>query len=494
MLYGPDDRPLLYAPTTPSSVSGSWRNADRNRTRGGRRGPIGSADAHADSVTLEKLIRDCTALTRNNLLAQAVVAARSDHVVGHSPTVEARSEDEAWNRDVEMRWAEWCDGACDVTGQMSFAEICGAVCESWDDAGGIIANKVDLGHNRVGLEMIEVVRLMNERGGADRRGMHGGVEYNALGRPVAYWLADWNDQMTSLGRTPRRYDATGMWLVNNPHLQRVGQHRTVPRLASVVDRFETIERAGTSTWGAYELATYIALFIKNRLPESISIEDYMAYAQVGAGEASSVAQAKDRGVWKPLSVLEGAPGEEIQQVKPEHPTTGFDQMFWTELQAICSAMGMPPELVYMRFVRNYSASRSAISVGWKKVLKYQEVMKRRFIRPVYHWWLANEQLAGRVRIKPDPEWKRCEVILPGMPVLDPKVETEALGNQLSLGLCLHEDALRQLGKGDRAEFMRKWMIEKQENEAAGLSYSQTPQVTRSEQVDPYALEGENADA
>ena len=435
-------QPLYYR--APSAMHNSHRNTKRGRTRGGSRGPIGSNNAHNDSRSIEDLIRDCTALKRSNHLAQAVIGARSDHVVGSKPAVEARTSNKKWNKLVEARFADWCD-QCDITKQLSLSEIASAVVNSWDCTGGMIAHKfLSPEGNRPSLQMIDVIRLMNPKGKPDSKNYHGGVELSeSTLSPLRYHIADWNDQGTSLDHDPKAYNAENILLINNPHLQDINQHRTVPRLSSVIDRFETIERAGTSTWGAYELATYIALFIIRAQAQGISVSEQIAQASV---------------------------------------TTGFDVMFWTELQAVCSGMGLPIELVLMRFIRNFAASRAAISVGWKKIEKYQEALKRRFLKPVYVWWLANEQIEGRIPYGPQDEWMKSEWFLPSQPVLDENTELDGLIKGLASGVYTLEYVLRRLGMGDREEHIAKIKIEAKDNLDAGITYGQPVQTSRSEQV------------
>lgn len=461
----------IYFEQTATALYGSHPSSKRDRKRGARQSPLGSNNAHNDARSIEDLIRDCTALKRGNHLAQAVIGARSDHVVGATPTVEARTDDEDWNRDVERKFADWCDH-CDLAGQLSFGEIAAAVVNSWDTTGGMACNKVlTTTGDHLRLEMIDVIRLMNPSGNADSKYFTGGVELSeSTNRPINYHIADWNDQGTALDRNPKPYDTGNILLMNNPHLQDINQHRTVPRLGSVAPMFETIKRAGTSTWGAYELATYIALFIKRAGGEGISIQEGLARAQVAAGNASSTQDAIERGVWEPLSILEGQVGESIEQIKPEHPTTGFDVMFWTELHSICAGMGIPIELVMMRFDKNYAASRSAIAVGWKKIEKYQKALIRRFLKPVYYCWLVNEQLHGRIASKPKSEWMKCEWFLPSMPVMDEKTEVESMLLGLAGGLYTHENVLRRLNQGSRETFMKKFKQEALENAEAGLIY------------------------
>lgn len=460
----------------------SHHNAQRDRTRQGSRAPLGSVNAHHDKRSLDDLMRDCSSLGRNSVYTRAILSTAVDHIVGDEVRVNPGSIDTKWNKDVRDRFHDWCD-ECDLTGQLSFDEIAGDVVKNWYTTGAKLANKVVVDGKYCRLEMIEPIRLMNEAGRPDTKDMIGGVQINInTNKPIQYWIADWNEQGTGLDYNPKPHSAEHLWLVNNPRLQEAGQVRTAPRLSASIDKIEALETACKSTMGAYQLATFFALFITRNHANGVPTQDVLAQTMVNEGFANSKQEAIDRGVWQPMSIMEGLTGEDVKQIKPEHPTTGFDTMQWTELMTICAEQGFPLELVFMRFIRNYSASRSAIAVAWKKIRRDQKALIRRFYRPVYRWWLANEIRQGHVRELPNNEWRKVGFMMPNMPVLDPKAETEAWMMQLSGGIKRHAEVLLENDQGNRDQFMVDFKDERESNAQAGLDYGKPVQATRSETI------------
>jgi len=472
----------------------SYHNTSRDRTRSGSRGPLGSVNAHHDKRSLDDLMRDCSSLGRNSVYSRAIITTAIDFTVGEETIVDPRTDDADWNKDVRERFADWCE-VCDNTGQLSFNEIAGDVVKSWFTSGAKLANKIVVNGRYCRLEMIDPIRLMNEAGRGDSREMLGGVQVDLkTNRPIKYWVADWNEQGTGVDYDPKPYDATGIWLVNNPRLQEAGQLRTAPRFAASIDKIEALETACKSTMGAYQLATFFALFITRNSPQGVPTQQVMAQAMVDQGLAKNQQEAIDRGVWQPMSVMEGLDGEDVKQIKPEHPTTGFSDMMWDELMVICAEQGYPLELVFMRFIRNYSASRSAIAVAWKKIRKDQKSLIRRFYRPVYLWWLANEIRQGRIKNPPNNQWSKCGFLMPRMPVLDPKAEAEAWLMQLSGGIKRHREVLHENDQGERDEFMTDFAEERKTNEDAGLTYGKPEQTTKSVSVNVEDEQGSELDA
>lgn len=475
------------------ALHNSFHNSRRDRMRSGTRGPMGSVNAHHDSRSLEDLIRDCTQLGRNSIIARAVMRANEDHVVGDEIIADPRTEDKDWNRTVQERFTAWADEQCDITGMLSLTGLASSVVGSWATSGGTLVNTHVLNNRYCKLELIEVERLRNKGNGSDTRNMVGGVEsHPRTGRPVRYWVCDWNEQGTGLDFTPKPYDASGRWLVNNPRLRAAGQYRAAPMFTAGVDKIENLETAAKSSLGAFQLMTYIALAITRSQAEGVSTEDQLANYMVESGMASNVQEAKERGVWGPGTVLELMPGEGVQTINPTQPTTAWDVMYWTEIMNLLGEQGLCAELVFARFIRNYSASRSAIAVCWKSIRKLQKALVRDFLRPVYHWWLANEIRQGRIDALAGDAWKKVEFILPRMPVLDAKVETEAWLMQLAGGLKRHREVLLENGQGDRDQFMDDFKDERESNKDAELSYAQPTQQTESKSLNEN--EDENADA
>ena len=483
-LYG---RPLMVdRGPRGSALGGSYHNQSRSdRTRQGTRGPLGSANAHHDPRTLQDLIRDSQALARNSVITRALLRTAVDCVVGDRVTADPRTDDPKWNAMVQRRFARWGDELCDITGLQSLTGLAGSIVEAQYTDGGALAHKVALNGVHCKLEMIEAVRLMNQGNGPDTRHRHGGVEVNpTTGRAAFYWIAAWNPTGSGLDFRPVPYGAEHFLMVNNHRHQAAGQYRTAPRLAASIDKIEALETACKSTMGAYQLATFMALFITRQQAAGVSTEDALAQYMVSQGMAQSPDEARDRGVWAPMSIMEGQPGEGVTQIKPEHPTLGWDTMFWTELQTIFGEQGYPLELAFMRFIKNWSASKSAISVAWRSVRKDQEHLKRTFLVPVYHWWLANEIRQGRVPVPAGErdEWMKVDFIQPQQPVLDPLIETKAALLGLAGGVKRHRTALLEMGQGDREDFMADFIDERRTNLAAGLSYGEPVQNTRSESV------------
>ncbi len=469
----------------PVAVAGSFRNAARTRLRVGPRPPIAGQTAHRDQRTLDELIADCEDLARNNHLVRAMLSANRDVVVGHAPAVEPTSDDAAWNDRVRERFEDWAAGRADVYGQHGFWDLAGEVVTRAETAGGIIAHRVRDGDGTIRVELIDVIRLRNPNNGRDTETMRGGVELDGRGvRPVRYHIADFDATGAYLRTASTRpLPASVATLINCPRLLAAGQWRAEPGLASVVDRLEVLDRTTEAAFAAYEIAANNALVVTRDFARSgASVESELAAAVVAAGEADSTEEAIREGVWRAGTILEFDGDTNVNQIDSPHPSTPFQEAFWSEMMAIAASIDLPLEIVYYRYIRNFHASRSAIATAWRRIQARQAWLTRQFVKPVYRAWLAGEIRAGRVEAVEG--WDRCGVRLATMPVLDPKVEVEATSAKLAAGLITHEAALAEHGVTDREAFMARRAAELEEERRIGLRTGQrTPSVTTTITVD-----------
>ena len=458
----------------PSAIAGSFENATRGPMRNGRKPRAATRTAHRDQATLDTLIPDCEAIARNNHLVRATLSCMRDVVVGHAPAIEATGGDAEWRADVERRFRDWADSVLpDAFGTMGFWDLAGDVVTRWETSGGVLRHFVKEPDRPLAVELIDVYRLRNQNGTRDTETMKGGVETDGA-RPVAYHVADWDPAGISLRRTDTRRLAHGPAdLINSPRLLGAGQYRAEPGLSTVVDRYEKLNVATDASFTAYVVAASIALTVERDQTRSAgNVESQMAQAMVDAGYADSVEDAIETGYMDAGMFFEASPGDKIGQVDSKHPSAPFQEAFWMELQALCAAVDLPVELVFYRYIRNWSASRSAIATAWRRIQSRQDALRRRFVVPTWRAWLRGEIADKRIPFVPD--WDRCEVRLATMPVLEPKQEIEALTMKLAAKLTTHEAALAELGITDRAAFMQKLATEKAEADAIGITVGEQP--------------------
>lgn len=93
---------------------------DKHRTRKKRSDMGGPGDWHLSQEKLDKLREICRDLGRNNPLVKGIFRKLATKIVGTATKVQARTEDEGWNKAAEQLWREeMVNVPCDVTGRFN---------------------------------------------------------------------------------------------------------------------------------------------------------------------------------------------------------------------------------------------------------------------------------------------------------------------------------------------------------------------------------------
>ncbi|HUT95468.1 MAG TPA: phage portal protein, partial [Thermoguttaceae bacterium] len=184
-------------------------------------------------------------LVRNNAYAKGVVRALVRNVVGTGIKLQSRIEGaEPLNKSIEQLFNRWTL-VSDAAGRLTFEEIQRLAFQEVIEAGECLIHFTRLESDRgrpvsLALEMIDADRLADDMQ-TRKLSMEGdneirrGVEVNALGRPVAYWIyrTHPNDINSTMYRTfPERVPAEECLHLYKS--ERIGQTRGVSLFAPVV--------------------------------------------------------------------------------------------------------------------------------------------------------------------------------------------------------------------------------------------------------------------
>ena len=100
---------------------------------------------------------------------------------------------------------------------------------------------------------------------------------------------------------------------------------------------------------------------------------------------------------EPGSYIELEPGESIDQIKPEHPSTDFAAFIRLLARLVGRPFGLPLEVALLDFSEStFSSSRGALLEAWKTWRRDQAMLKRLLSR-IYTWKLAEWVASGKLR-------------------------------------------------------------------------------------------------
>ncbi|UVL43497.1 phage portal protein [Pseudomonas sp. B21-040] len=256
-----------------------------------------------------------------------------------------------------------------------------------------------------------------------------GIEFDALGRRVAYWLFDehpggsrvWGSMQSK--RVPAE-DVIHIFLPKRP-----GQARGYTWFAPVMQRMRSFDEMEDAVMEQAKIASCFAAFItKDENNGTPGIKKPALLDRV-----------------EPGIIQELGFGESVSFGTP--PTfNGYTTYSWQQLHAMAVGLGIPYELLTADLKGvNFSSGR----LGWLHFARRVDVWQWRMLipqlcDPVWRWFMEGQVLlpAG-VRDDVKAQW-----VPPRRDMVDPKTETDNVKDRVRNGLTTWPDALRELGVTD----------------------------------------------
>lgn len=330
----------------------------------------------------------------------ALDAAPVESVLGF-----ADGELDEWSEDVEARFRLWGDreDLVDVSGERRFGSLQQSIrFEALVDGDHLVMLEID---ERTSLPRVRTVsgdRVRTPQGAPPDARIEHGVELDAVGRHVAYWLSDASSP-TGSRRVPARSPTTGRrwaWLVYGT-VKRHGAVRGEPLLALVLQSLRELDRYRDAALRKAVLNSVLAMFIEKTQGATGSTRPLSGGALLRSTE--SVEQSD--GSTRDWSIAEQVPGLVLEELQPGEKPVGFDsrgidvdygKFEDAILRAIAWANEVPPEVLQLSYSHNYSASQAALQEFSMYLRRARQTFADAVCSPIYHEWLIGEILSGRV--------------------------------------------------------------------------------------------------
>jgi lambda family phage portal protein len=352
--------------------------------------------ADADSVifaALEVVRNRARHEIRNNGYAEGMVETYAADCVGpQGPTLQVEFGADQWNADVELGWAEWCE-QCDLGRRMHLADKLRLAVRQFFEAGEALEQKVTAPVQtpvKLRLLSIEPDRLSSPLG-VDSGAVRGGVEVDADGAPVAYYIM--KDHPGSLVYTAGLGDYIRVPAASIYHLyktNRPGQHRGMPWLAPTLDVFGHLRDLTHNTLLAAELAAALAVLLHTDHPES-PFDDCDGVYDIVDLEPGTMSMIPR--------------GWNATQIKPEQPPAQFPDFKRELLKEVGRAVGMPYLVIGADAAgHNYSSARLDTLTYWDHIEMTQAGLARHFCTPLLREWVKEAALSGQIARAPG-KWR-----------------------------------------------------------------------------------------
>ena len=363
-------------------------------------------------------------LFKTNIYARGIVRRLVTNIINTGLALEAvpeetilgANEDELadWAELVENRFHLWerSPALCDYCGQRSFGAVqAAAKLQALISGDVLVVLHQDPGTGLPRVRLIDGARVQSPFSSLQHQPklaaghvVKHGVELDAAGRHVAYWILDHDEvkaerriqRLPAVGPSGRRM----AWLVYGTD-RLLDDVRGEPMLSIMMQSLREIDRYRDAVQRKAAINAILAMFIQKD-QETVGTRPLMGGAVVrGKGTVAGGAGGKPRtfnfAEMHPGFVLdELAPGEKPQGFPP----TGTDEKFADFESAIVYAMAwaleIPPEILTLSFASNYSASQAAINEFKLYLNPVRAAWGDEFCQPIYVDWLLSEVLSGRI--------------------------------------------------------------------------------------------------
>lgn len=419
-------------------------------------------------MDLPRLRAHSRELVQDNVYAARYIELVSTNVVGPSGinfeseiTGNQGKPKDAWNTTLEESFAKW-GKACTTDGRLGWVEAQQLGVETSAADGEILVRLVRGYPNAWGfaIELIDADRLDHTFNAPLKDGARivGGVEMDAWGRRLAYWI--WTVHPDDFEAKPRRVRIPADQILHLYREDRTQGFRGVPWMTPTMVQLNMLGRLWTSELAAANYdADRIGIIKSQAGLEGADIEDPSATAL----EISS-----DHATFLGLEA-----GQDVVFPPSQHPNSVLPPFTAYLLKGVASGLGVAYHSLSGDLAESkFSSDRTALIQERDHWRKLQGWFIRGFCNPIYQAWLEMSVLSGAVKLPVldlerlfAPHWDaRC------WDWVDPQKDITASTMAIDRGLSTYQKELSAQGLDWRDVFAQR-ALEQEEAKRLGLNLS-----------------------
>lgn len=380
-------------------------------------------------------------LVRNNPYAESALTTICDHAVGWGitakPTKTSSTPDaRATAKRVFDSWAG--TKACDADGQNDLVGLEKLVTRTVVEAGeclvrGRVRRLSDGLPIPLQLQVLEPDFLDTAKDGLKLENggrVVQGVEFDAIGRRIAYWLFPEHPGSNIIGArnfgSSQRIHAER--IVHVFKQSRAGQVRAPSWFGPVILRMKNFDIYDDATLLKQQIAACLA----------VAVTDVDGQG-TGLGAVDPAKPLVD--MIEPGMIFQTPPGRSIQVIEPPS-VTEYDAFAKTQLRAIATGLGVTYEDLTGDYSdMPYSAARMSRLRHWARVEDWRwRMLVPQLLDPVWGWAMEAAFLAGLVPDMPSVTWTA-----PPAPMVDPDKEGQANTRNVRGGFTSQSEVIRERG-------------------------------------------------
>lgn len=379
-------------------------------------------------------------LVRNNPFAARAVASLAANIVGSGIMPRANTGRDRTDRMVNQRFDDW-SGACDSSGRLDFYGLQSLMIREIVEGGEVLVRRrwrrmSDGLPVPLQLQVLEGDFLDSDRTGVmvDARGWTvQGVEMDAIGRRVAYWLYDQHPG-DSRGLIVQNWSSRRVPAAEVLHvyeMQRT-QTRGVPWGAPVLRTLNDLDGYQDAELTRKRIEASVAAFVV------VDDEDEAGIAPTVTDANGQVIEQFEPGI---ISYLRGS-----KDIKFNQPAAsgGYGEYVRERLREVATGLRVPYELVTGDLSGvNYSSIRAGLVEFRRQVEAWQwQMMIPHALQPAWDWFteaaaMADSRFPDRVPV----EWTP-----PKFHWVDPQKDADAMVTAIRAGLMTWAEAVSMQGR------------------------------------------------
>lgn len=358
---------------------------------------------------------------------------------------------EDYAKALREAWRDWTR-APEVTGRLHWGRACRLMARTWIRDGEafaqeLIGNVPFLDHGtRVpySLELFEPDMVPMDYSDGDR--IRQGIERNAWGKPVGYWVYKNHPGDSTLGRgssDKKRISADRM--LHLAFLDRIGQLRGVSEFASVITRLEDIKDYEESERVAAKIAAMLTAYVRKGTPELYNPENSEKYAD-GSPKPRDMRLA-------PGMIIDNLiPGEEVGMIDSKRPNPNVVTFRQGQLRAVAAGANASYSSISRDYGGTFSSQRQELVEQWINYAVMTDDFTGQLVQPVWERFVWVAHVSGVVPRPADvPEALADDTlyIAQAMPWIDPYKESIAFNQLVKDGFASEIEVMRKRGVNPR---------------------------------------------
>ncbi len=367
--------------------------------------------------------------------------------------------------------------------------------------GGDVLIVLRLIKNQVKIQLIDGAHIVSPFGDQDSNGnkkgeknrIRNGIEISPKGEHIAYWV---NTKHFKFERIKARGGKSGlkMAFIVYGGRYRLDNVRGIPMIATVLETLKKLERYKEATVGSAEERQKIVMQVLHdqsstgenpfqgvmaKAFDQDAVTDHIPTDDVGNKLADTVAATTNKQVFNmPI-------GAELKALESKNELY-FKDFYTVNINIVCAALGIPPEVALSKYDSNFSASRAALK-DWEHTINvHRKRFSEQFYQPIYEFWLEIQILQNNIQAPGylvannnmvKEAYQIARFIGARVPHIDPVKEVEAVRKKLGdsakdIPLTTVEAATEELNGGDSNSNIEQYAIELEKSKKLNIETSE----------------------